>query len=910
MKTNETYDALYSTVARKLQKTTEKNSILTQKDIDDSLKEWKIVLDTTPPEFIRTALLMEEDADIERLEEQDWEGLKRTLEQEFVVKVDSGILIQGEQQKNRDKTWWTGKKQLVSDKYYINNYIEYSKNNLPVPVLDVIDEDTDVVMNNLSDPSGTDFSIRGMVVGHVQSGKTANYAALVCKAADAGYRFIVVIAGAQNNLRDQTQSRLEEVFVGLNAKGVGSLPGFDKSKMPIRLTSSEHDFKKQMVSAHSTTNFENNQNPILIVIKKHTTTLDHLLGWLNDAYPNKIDEPMLVIDDESDYASINTKKEEDPTTINRKIRALLRKFKKSAYVAYTATPFANIFIDHKAQHDEYGEDLFPADFIYALKAPNNYFGAEVIFGNNKDEYIIEIPEDEVTLEPETDEQTSELIPSDKYIIKHKKDYDVDFLPSSLYDAVNHFLLNISIRNLKKQRGKHNSMLIHISRFTDMHIQIKFLVKSYVDEVKEEVKAYGKMDSSKWKKYIGRLLETFQANLEGKVDFSFEQILSELVDVIHTVQIIDVHQKMKIKLQYRDDTQTNAIVIGGLSLSRGYTLEGLSISYFMRTTMYYDTLMQMGRWFGYRIGYQELCKIYMTEEMQQKFKYILSATEELIQRLEQMQIEQLTPEDFGLAVLQHPDSLVQVTARNKAKNADELFIEMDLSGTLKETSFISRKPAHIAENESLMKEFVQKIQSKYSYEVPFNGSYVWKNICHGDIDDFVQSYHFYPHDILGLKSRMPVAVIKQYLKDNLGDWDLVLYKGESKNEFVAGNVRVARQKRTVKVGKDTSNSAYYEFKKSQVARSKPEVIINPDEYKTKKASEIRPLMKNPVLFIHAMELIDASTGDPLAHAIALSFSFNGTGIGKKPTKVLINPVMKQELMDLVKGQSYEEDHEDE
>ncbi|MDW0111137.1 Z1 domain-containing protein [Sporosarcina aquimarina] len=912
MKTNETYNSVYRTIALKLQKIVAVNGYLSQSDIDDSIKAWKEFMkqcEKLDPNFLKVPLMMDDQSQIDSLDEQDWFYLKNTLEQEFVVKVETGILIQGEK-KDRDKSWWTSKRKIECDNYYNNNYMNYSLNNLPAPVLNVIDEDTDAIMNNLGDPMDDNFSIRGMVVGHVQSGKTANYASLLCKAADAGYKFIVVIAGAQNNLRNQTQSRLEEIFVGRNSKGVGSLKEFDRAYQPTCLTSIEHDFKKQLVSAHATTNFESNPNPILIVIKKITSTLDHLLSWLNDNYPNTINESMLVIDDESDYASINTNKEEDPTTINKKIRELLAKFGKASYVAYTATPFANIFIDHKSQHILYGEDLFPSDFIYALKAPDNYFGAEAIFGDESEKYIVQIPEDEVMMESDKEEENGFNLANDKFLIKHKKDYILEDLPNSLYDAVNHFLLNIGIRNLKNQRGKHNSMLVHISRLTDVHIQIKFLIKTYVEKLKIDVKAYGKMNRSSWNKNIIGLMDTFNRNLKESVQFTFESVLEELADVIHTIQIIDVHQRSKFKLEYRSDRQTNVIAIGGLSLSRGYTLEGLSVSYFMRSTTYYDTLMQMGRWFGYRIGYQEICRVYVTEEMQKKFKFILLATEELLQRLNQMKIEQLTPKDFGLAVIQHPDSLVQVTARNKAKNANEQYIDMDLSGTFKETSFISNKVSDIDENEDLLSSFVKKIQSETKEMEIINNSYVWRNVAHKNIKDFVGKYRFYPHDELGLRSRLPVAVIKQHLIENVSDWDVVLYSGKSDDIFKADNVIVKRQKRSVTVGKEKRNDGYYEFKKSMVSRSNPERILMGQKYKSYKASEIRPIMKNPVLFIHAMELIDANTEEFLVYAVALSFSFNGTGTGKKATKILINNVMKQELIEYASSQVYEEEYEDE
>ena len=247
--------------------------------------------------------------------------------------------------------------------------------------------------------------------------------------------------------------------------------------------------KLKLQKHRGTTNFENMQLPILVVIKKHTKPLSNLLKWLDKHYKNQIDKAMLVIDDESDYASINTKKEEDPTVINEKIRLLLQKFNKSAYVAYTATPYANIFIDHEAKNDEVGKDLFPRDFIYALDAPTNYFGAEKIFGQEDKKYVVEIPNTEAVYELD---ENAQYRPNDMpFVIKHKKDYDDELnqLPESLKDAVRLFLINIAIRNLRNQK-KHNSMLIHISRFTDVHIKVKKLVEEYFNLLEQDIKTYG------------------------------------------------------------------------------------------------------------------------------------------------------------------------------------------------------------------------------------------------------------------------------------------------------------------------------------------------------------------------------------------------------------------------------------
>lgn len=908
MNENGTYIGLYRAIVSILQ---QKKGALGSDEISNNINKWKEKIDSFGWDFL-SILDIE---NITPLDELDWIRLQEELESNFVVRIEKGILVQSKESRKRDLTWWSGKKKLTNDNYYFNNYQTYLQHSLPKSVLEITDEDTDVVMNNLADPEGQPFSIKGMVVGHVQSGKTANYSALIAKAADAGFRFIVVIAGGQNNLRNQTQKRLQEAFIGVNAQGVGNLAGFRQDKMPHCLTSETSDFKKEIAEGRQTINFENMKLPILVVIKKHTKTLDRLLEWLVDNYPNQIDKPMLVIDDESDYASINTKDENNPTVINKKIRLLLRKFTKSAYVAYTATPFANIFIDHSAKSEKFGEDLFPRDFIYALSPPDNYFGAQVIFNDpdneeNESKYVVHIPEEEVTLDLDFDKekQTYEEAVNEesKFLIRHKSDYIIEELPSSLLEAIRLFILNVGIRNLRKQI-KHNSMLIHITRFTKIHMDVKSLVKEYQEKVKRDIKSYGKLPIKMHKnKSILDLQETFNKVLED-IEFTFGEILLSVCDSIESIQIIDVHQKGKIPLQYRDDSQTNAIVIGGVSLARGFTLEGLSVSYFLRTTIYYDTLMQMGRWFGYRMGYEDLCRVYLTNSMHDNFIHINNATVDLMKRLKVMEYEQSTPEEFGLAVQTHPASLLQVTARNKSKFTEDMYLSMDLKGQIKETRYISNSEKDIISNEFLAKKFVSKLNNEVENERKGSGI-IWHDVKNDWIEDFINEYRFYTQDLLGLRTRFPIAFIKAFIKDFDGKWDIIVNNGECDEiELEDGfKLGIKRQKRTVDLV-----DGCFKTKKSQLARGRVESIMFDD--KKMDSDEMRRKLKNPLLFIHFLTLKvenKSSKENESKKAIGLSFIFNDDG--KSTTdlvKVKINSVYIQQIEDAIKDVEFEEESDE-
>ena len=446
-------------------KYSKQNGVLQEEDIDN--------------EVFRVRKIIESDIKVDIFNEDgnfsinDYKKLKENLEKYFNVKMSVGLVIKGDEQKRRNTSWYSINTKANNSNFYWDRLEKFYKGFLPPQVIKTVDDDTDMIMNQIGDPRENKFSVYGMVVGHVQSGKTSNYASLICKAADIGYKFIVIVAGDKNNLRNQTQIRINEAFVGKNDSkivgvGLDDLPNANRMQ-PISLTTEISDFNTR--DAHKNSqgiNFDNINTPVLLVIKKNASTLSNVITWIKSHYSNKISKhAMLLIDDESDYASINTKEQSDPTTINKELRALLELFEKSSYIAYTATPYANIFIDHtiddeqsvkiKNMNERISKDLFPRDFIYALDAPTNYFCDEKIFIDNPDKYLIDIND------------YDEKIP-----LKHKKDHLISELPQSLYEAINVFILNVAIRDLRGQI-KHNSMLVNISRFSDVHEKIASLI---------------------------------------------------------------------------------------------------------------------------------------------------------------------------------------------------------------------------------------------------------------------------------------------------------------------------------------------------------------------------------------------------------------------------------------------------
>lgn len=864
------YEKIKIHVFEKLQKKQEEKSILNVDDIDEEIENVKKLLSIPD---VKEILFGREEI---TLSKDDFLRIKRELETNFDVKMEEGLLIQGEEQQDRDNSWWTGAVKQDIENYYWYRYKKYLKKSLPTDVVRTIDIDTDIIMNNIENPSMDNFNRYGMVVGHVQSGKTANYSSLICKAADAGYKFIVVIAGGINNLRNQTQERMNEAFIGRDNYGnqVGAGKGSSiLQKLPISLTTIERDFNKQDADRNSQgSNFDNTSTPIVLVIKKNTSTLTNVIKWLENQYKNRIDHhAMLMIDDESDYASINTKDEENPTAINKKLRKLLSLFHKSVYVAYTATPYANIFIDHEAGHDNLGRDLFPKDFIYALNAPDNYFGARKIFLDVDRKYLVSI------------DDYLDDIPS-----KHKKDFELPSIPKSLYDAMRVFVINIAIRSLRGQEKSHNSMLIHATRFTDVHRKFALHVEEYISSIVVDINSYGRLENSiTFSCLIQELKNTFELRYIN-LEFSWDEVLERICSTVETVVVREVHQKTSVPLEYRKERVTNAIVIGGTSLSRGYTLEGLSVSYFLRNTVFYDTLMQMGRWFGYRVGYEDICRVYMPESMIDNFGRIIEATEDLVKDFKVMSEANKTPNDFGLAVKQHPDSVLQVTARNKQKNVQEFIFNMKLDGQAKETSWLSSSIDDRRNNLLALESMVKKLQDNYQIEYVGN-NLLWRSVDRQNIIKFLNNFNVYQTDALGISARMPIAFVEKYAKTRNIVWDVALYSGKGES-CIINDITLNKEVRQAIL----KNNDYIEIKNRQVSTGNSESIALDSITRKSLGSNrkaIRKSIKNPLLQLHVLETNEDST------LVAFGISFPGDILSNDETiNMKINTVYYKSLLE--------------
>ena len=657
------------------------------------------------------------------LTDEEKDEVIATLHASLFVRIDRGHCL-----KEKDHTpWYMAAKAELPGKFWDRYRIYLQKEqHWNKDTVNELDKTTDEIMDLLGNPSSANsYLYRGLCIGDVQSGKTSTYIGLINKAADAQYRVIILLTGTIEKLRRQTQQRIDEGFIGLDSYaftlendnvqvGVGTI---DSTTSGWAVTSTTSDFNaataKKIVGQ-----LNNISAPVIFVLKKNKSVLEKLEHWLRFYNANKItkkiDLPMLLIDDEADNASVNTKKDKsEVTAINKGIRKLLVLFEKANYVGFTATPYANIFIDPDTEQEMLDHDLFPRDFIYALEAPSNYIGARSIFAKNaKYSYMLESNDD-----------CEQALP-----MKHKKEEVLTYIPKSLEEAIGAFFLCNAIRDLRGDTKSHRTMMINISRFIAVQNQITKVVDGYVREAKREIHNYYMLGEAALQfdifKLMKRVYEKYYSAFSDDPEFgdlkhfTWEEIQKNLYPSIARIEVRTINGGNAPKnLDYEkyekepDDIGLRLIAIGGMSLSRGLTLEGLSISYFYRNSSMYDTLMQMGRWFGYRGKYRDLCKIWMPNESMAWYSYISMATDKLRAEVRRMQNDDMTPTQFGLAVRSDITGLL-VTARNKMRDVKDYETVVNFSGEVVETRYVHSSKDILRRNYEETDAFLKEIQKTY------------------------------------------------------------------------------------------------------------------------------------------------------------------------------------------------------
>ena len=643
------------------------------------------------------------------------------IEYRYNISHERGSAIFNDYDNKRE--WYS--KMQIDNPYFWMRYKEYLINNTTVSPrsINLLDEETlPDIMNCLGNPNkefnGKSFR-RGLIIGDVQSGKTATYTGLICKAADAGYKVVILLAGITESLRRQTQKRIDEGIVGITVSKDGKKinkerigVGLDnKTLRATSFTSRASDFVGNYDKIAMSLN--TNNSLVLFVVKKNVSILQKLYKWLKeqniDSVKGYVDEPMLLIDDEADNASVNTNKyETDPTKTNKLIRQICTLFKNSSYVGFTATPFANVFIDPDSVDSMQNADLFPEHFIYALESPSNYVGSKQIFypegkyySNLR--YITDIQEPDYTSDEYKEDSKYALdeLNSGTFYYRHSKDWD-GILPDSLEDAVMCFFLVNAIRDLRGQKSSHRSMLVNMSRFINVQRIIAEHIEQIFDKTFNEIRFnFGETISENEKLPLcQKLFSIWQKHFSHIHDIDFADIVkkSVLIEAIEKIKVLVINgSKQSGKLDYSDKSKPlRVIAVGGLALSRGLTLEGLIISYFYRNSATFDVLMQMGRWFGYREGYEDLFQIWTSKTSAQWYAEVARASHELKDDIRNMFEQRLTPKDFGIKVYDNCRDL-QITASNKMRTAKGIEMQYSFYGNIYDTPYITYNVEHNRHN---------------------------------------------------------------------------------------------------------------------------------------------------------------------------------------------------------------------
>jgi hypothetical protein len=742
--------------------------------------------------------------------------------------------------------WLTARKDGIDWRHWqrYRSFLDQSMSNLAADRLDDITSD---ILGRVEDPQRKGrWSRRGLVVGHVQSGKTANYIGLITKAADAGYKVIVVLAGMHRNLRAQTQIRLDEGFLGfdsgarregsgaINAVGVGMI---DPGLRPNTITTRQDDGDFNLAVARNF-NIAPGGTPLLFVIKKNGSVLKNLLDWVRSTATTKdaetgrplvVDVPLLVIDDEADQSSIDTGRltrlssgefdpEYDPKPINSRIRALLQCFAKNASIGYTATPFANIYIHEEAETEEEGEDLFPRSFIMNLPAPSNYRGPSQLFPSltsveDHDTAASSKRARKAVIRTIVD-HVEDLVASPQvgWMPPHKRTHVPRFegrdeLPPSLIEAVEAFVLSCAARTARGQGRQHKSMLVHVTRFTD----VQKAVYSQVVRARDDLRARWRNGDTALRAELELLWNSdfvpvsAESTEEGAIAHAWADVEPHVWPVLESITVKEINGTSADVLAYEEHSEIglNVIVIGGDKLSRGLTLSGLSVSYFLRSSRMYDTLMQMGRWFGYRPAYADLCRLYVTSELEDWFRVIAAASEELREQFDHMVAVGMSPRDYGLRVKSHPALLVT----SAVKCRESVTLRLSYAATVSETvTFLSgQRPA----NETALRSLLAALGAPLAEVVaaatfphkPGNATVMWSDVAGDRIETFLRSYLTPPgaYRVNGLLMAKYVAA--QRAKDELTRWTVALIGPKGGVEAEIGGQKVALTERAPEGGAD-------------------------------------------------------------------------------------------------------------
>lgn len=666
--------------------------------------------------------------------------------------------------------------------------------------------DLDDATNRILDLAGNPreevvWTRKGLAVGDVQSGKTQTFLAVANKAADAGYKVIIILAGNTEYLRKQTQERVDSDFIGRdgskllkkvnssasssNRIGIGLL---DKTLHANGMTTPFYDYLQLKNEGHNLALVtKDSEHPYIFVVKKNSFVLDAVDQWSKTQADGAgiVDAAALIIDDESDYASVDTSADgSDPTKINSAIRRILDRYAKSSYLAVTATPFANIFINHESYGDVgkkpkksktmpvhdieilETKDLFPENYIHTLKAPKNYVGLKRTFG---------------TYDEPVEERLNDNSDCDSIIpLKHTKDREIEILPESLADAIYTYVIANAIFDLRGRAKDTRSMLINVSKFTEVQNRLADLVQDHLTRIQESLESFGGIEATgQLGHFVTKLKNVFEDEFP-ECGSTWSEVLAVMPDSASSIRV-KVYNSKPNRLgedeAFEAGVPSRQIAIGGDLLSRGLTLNNLLTSYFYRSPMAADTLMQMARWFGYRDGYFDLVRLWIPSEKRGDYRFIEQAVRQLKRQIKTMSEQGLTPFDFGLAVQQHPESLL-ITARNKSRNATSAPRTIDLTNYRLETTKVPTDVETLQSNERAAAQFVSAMELSDG-EISELTSII-RGVDKKHIASFLDEYKFSAAERL-FDSEALAALVRGSSSDTYTHWDVVFIAGQKGNK---------------------------------------------------------------------------------------------------------------------------------
>lgn len=628
------------------------------------------------------------------------------------------------------------------------------------------------ILRKLPEPNRrAQFQARGLVIGYVQSGKTASYTALAARAADAGYRLIIVLSGIHDSLRNQTQVRLNRELVG-------------NGQHWISLTDEDQDFRLPDNPA----GFDG-FSPVLVVAKKIVPVLERLDRWM-EALEGRMDEiPVLLIDDEADQASVNTKENRPiaqlddpvpsdsnpdetlaPSRTNELIRSILRAAPKAAYVAYTATPFANLLIDPTVFDRVVGDDLFPGDFVLQLPKPDGYTGTEELFGvssSGRDVVRIVPPAEVRRLKTARRHRSAPIIaiPPDPN------------LPESLVDAILTFCLVGAIRACRGQSGDPHTMLVHVSQRKEDQERVGGLITDLILSWQSRER----VSPGSTKRYMNQAWQTLRGGVRP-VDIAEDALIDQAIVVMGRLDVAVLNSDTGEELAYDTRVDRHLIAVGGNRLSRGLTLEGLTISYFIRTAMAADTMLQMARWYGFRADYDDLIRIWTTSDIAECFTELALVEESMRRSITAMEIAGRRPDEMQVRLRAH--SRLLLTSRNKSRMAEEVDASYSLEHP-QTTSLPLEDDSALCHNWALTDRFIGGL----AFSEQTSGGMIAFDVPAKSVVDFLRQYRSHDEAIAFRSGPIADWIAGRVAADELVTWTVFVASPENSSTVTVGNRQI-------------------------------------------------------------------------------------------------------------------------